>query len=435
MSLPHWPRTLAARLALIFLSGLLLAYGLSFASQFYERYQTGRNVMLGNLEYDVSTAVALIDRLPADERATWLSLLERRNYRYRLDEGVPGVPMDMNQAHMAAVSIERAIGQRYALRFENIPGPTPHFQAHLVLSDGRPLTVDVTPGPIPVAQWLPVVLVLQLVLLLVCTWLAVRTAIRPLTRLAEAVDHLDPDAPGPELDERGPDEVAYAARAFNALQGRIGTYLKERMQLLAAISHDLQTPITRMKLRVEQMDASQERDKLWSDLNEMQHLVREGVAYARSMDGASEALCRIDLDAFLDSLVCDYQDSGQAVSLSGSSGMQLETRPHALRRVLSNLIDNALKFGGDAQLVVQRDVQGTVQVQVQDNGPGIAEEELEEVFKPFYRVESSRNRSTGGTGLGLAIALQLSQALGARLTLRNREGGGLCAQLELGATA
>ncbi|WP_036997301.1 sensor histidine kinase [Metapseudomonas resinovorans] len=435
MTLPHWPRTLAARLALIFLSGLLLAYGLSFASQFYERYQTGRDVMLGNLEYDVSTAVALIDRLPADERAAWLSLLERRNYRYRLDEGVPGVPMDMNQAHMAAISIERAIGQRYPVRFENIPGPTPHFQAHLVLSDGQPLTVDVTPRPIPVAQWLPVVLILQLLLLLFCTWLAVRTAIRPLTRLAEAVDHLDPDSPGPELDERGPNEVAYAARAFNALQGRIGTYLKERMQLLAAISHDLQTPITRMKLRVEQMDASQERDKLWSDLNEMQHLVREGVAYARSMDGASEPLCRIDLDAFLDSLVCDYQDSGQAVSLSGSCGMQLETRPHALRRVLSNLIDNALKFGGEAQLVVQRDVQGTVQVQVRDNGPGIAEEELNEVFKPFYRVESSRNRSTGGTGLGLAIAQQLSQALGARLTLHNRENGGLCAQLELGATA
>ncbi|MDH4608993.1 HAMP domain-containing sensor histidine kinase [Pseudomonas sp. BN102] len=435
MPLSLWPRTLAARLALIFLTGLILAYGLSFASQFYERYQTGRNVMLGNLEHDVSTAVALIDRLPAEERATWLSLLERRNYRYRLDGGLPGESMDMAQPHMAATSIQRAIGQRYALRFETIPGPHPHFQAHLVLSDGRPLTVDVTPGPIPVAQWLPVVLILQLALLLACTWLAVRLAVRPLTRLAQAVDHLDPDAPGPDLDESGPREVAYAARAFNALQGRIADYLKERMQLLAAISHDLQTPITRMKLRVEQMDASPERERLWSDLNEMQHLVREGVAYARSMDSSSEAPCRVDLDAFLDSLVCDYQDSGQAVSLDGTSSALLETRPHALRRVLSNLIDNALKFGGSAQLAVQRNVQGNVQVQVLDNGPGIAEEELAEVFKPFYRVESSRNRSTGGTGLGLAIAQQLSQALGARLTLRNRESGGLCAQLEFGTTA
>jgi signal transduction histidine kinase len=435
IALPRWPSTLAARLALIFLTGLVLAYGLSFASQFYERYQTGRNVMLGNLENDVSTAVALIDRLPADERATWLSLLDRRNYRYRLDEGQPGIPMDKANPHMAAVSIERAIGARFPVRFETLPGPTPHFQGHLTLSDGRPLTVDVTPGPIPVAQWLPVALLLQLVVLLACTWLAVRMAIGPLTRLAQAVDHLDPDASGPVLDERGPQEVAYAARAVNALQGRIGAYLKERMQLLAAISHDLQTPITRMKLRVEQMDASVERERLWSDLNEMQHLVREGVAYARSMDGTSEALCRVDLDAFLDSLVCDYQDSGQAVSLAGSSGLLLETRPHALRRVLSNLIDNALKFSGSAQLEVQRDVRGKVLVRVLDEGPGIAEEELQEVFKPFYRVESSRNRSTGGTGLGLAIAQQLSQALGGRLTLSNRDSGGLCAQLELGANA
>lgn len=432
--LTHWPRSLAARLTLIFLSGLVLAYGLSFSSQFYERYQTGRDLMLGNLELDVSTAVALIDRLPADERAGWLPLLERRNYRYRLDEGLPGTPMAMADAPMAAASIERAIGQRYALRFETIGGTRPHFQASLRLSDGNPLTLDVTPAPIPVAQWLPLVLILQLAMLLLCTWVAVRMAIRPLTRLVSAVDHLDPDAPAPPLDENGPREVAYAARAVNTLQSRIAAYLKERMQLLAAISHDLQTPITRMKLRVEQMDASPERESMWSDLDEMQHLVREGVAYARSIEGSSEAPCRVNLDAFLDSLVLDYQDSGQAVSLEGHCGALLETRPYALRRVLSNLIDNALKFAGSARLQVQCDNQGCVCLQILDEGPGLAEAELAEVFKPFYRVESSRNRSTGGTGLGLAIALQLSQSLGARLSLHNREGGGLCAQVELNVT-
>lgn len=433
-ALLRWPRTLAARLTLIFLVGLVLAYGMSFSSQFYERYQTGRDLMLDNLQMDLSTTVMLIDRLPAAERASWLPLLERRNYRYRLEEGLPGIPMDMNEAPMAVPSIERAIGAHFPLRFETIEGPRPHFQVHIRLSDGSPLVLDVTPGSIPVAQWLPLMLVMQLLVLLGCTWLAVRMAIRPLTRLASAVDHLDPDSPAPPLDERGPKEVAYAARAFNALQGRIAAYLKERMQLLAAISHDLQTPITRMKLRVEQMDESPERERLWSDLNEMQHLVREGVAYARSMDGSREALCRVDLDAFLDSLVLDYQDSGQAVSLAGRSGALVETRPHALRRVLSNLIDNALKFAGSAELRVERDEHG-VRLQVLDHGPGIAEAELEEVFKPFYRVESSRNRSTGGTGLGLAIALQLSQALGAHLTLRNRDSGGLCAQLELCVTS
>lgn len=428
------PRSLAARLTLLFLCGLVLAYGLSFTSQFYERYQTGRDVMLGNLELDVSTAVALIDRLPAAERAEWLPLLERRNYRYRLDEGLPGRPMDMAEPHMAAASIEQAIGRRYALRFETIDGPRPHFQVHLQLSDGSPLTLDVTPAPIPVAQWLPLVLVLQLALLLLCTWVAVRMAIRPLTQLADTVEQLDPDAPPAPLDESGPREVAHAARAVNTLQGRIAAYLKERMQLLAAISHDLQTPITRMKLRVEQMPDSAERESMWSDLNEMQHLVREGVAYARSMEGSREAPCRVDLDAFLDSLVLDYQDSGQAVSLHGYSGARLETRPYALRRVLSNLLDNALKFAGSAQLQVRADSEGRVCLQVLDDGPGIDEAELQEVFKPFYRVESSRNRSTGGTGLGLAIALQLSESLGARLSLSNRESGGLCAQLELNVT-
>lgn len=433
-SLLHWPRTLAARLALIFLAGLVFAYSLSFCSQFYERYQSARSMMLGNLETDVSTAVALLDRLPKDEREAWLPMVQRPNYRYRLDGGEPGEPMNMAQAPMAATSIADSIGPRYALRFEDIPGSIPHFQAHLKLADGMPLTIDVTPKGVPVAQWLPWVLIVQLALLLFCTWIAVRLAIRPLTRLAQAVDHLDPDAPAPELDERGPSEVAYAARAFNALQGRIGAYLKERMQLLAAISHDLQTPITRMKLRVEQMDDSPERERLWSDLEEMQHLVREGVAYARSMDGASEAAVKVNLDAFLNSLVLDYQDSGQAVELQGNSNAVLETRPHALRRVLTNLVDNALKFGGSAQVEVERNPQGVVCVRVLDDGPGIPEEELAEVVKPFYRVESSRNRSTGGTGLGLAIAQQLSQALGGTLTLSNRTSGGLCVQLELPPT-
>lgn len=430
-SVLHWPRTLAARLALIFLAGLVFAYSLSFCSQFYERYQSARSMMLGNLETDVSTAVALLDRLPLDERERWLPMVQRPNYRYRLDGGQPGEPMNMAQAPMAATSIADAIGPRYGLRFENIPGSIPHFQVHLKLADGMPLTIDVTPKGVPVAQWLPWVLIVQLALLLFCTWLAVRLAIRPLTRLAQAVDHLDPDAPAPELDERGPSEVAYAARAFNALQGRISAYLKERMQLLAAISHDLQTPITRMKLRVEQMDDSPERERLWSDLEEMQHLVREGVAYARSMDGASEAAVKVNFDSFLDSLVLDYQDSGQAVELQGSSNVVLETRPHALRRVLTNLVDNALKFGGAAQVQVERDTQGVVCIRVLDDGPGIPEEELTEVVKPFYRVESSRNRGTGGTGLGLAIAQQLSQALGGTLSLSNRATGGLCAQLEL----
>ncbi|HDS1695867.1 MULTISPECIES: ATP-binding protein [Pseudomonas] len=425
-----WPRTLASRLALIFFTGLVLAYGLSFGLQAYERYISSRSMMLSNLEQDVATSVAILDRLPAAERAAWLPRLERRTYRYRLDQGLAGEAMPSSDPPMAAASIVKAIGSDYRLTFLEIPGPNAHFQAHLNLADGAPLTIDVTPTPVPVARWLPVVLLIQLAVLLLCTWLAVRLAIGPLTRLAQAVDNLDPDQPGVQLDESGPREVRYAAVAFNALQARIAAHLKERMQLLAAISHDLQTPITRMKLRVEVMDEGVERDKFWNDLDEMEHLVREGVAYARSMDSSTEATCRVNLDAFLDSLVFDYQDSGAQVERHGNSGTLLETRPHALRRVLVNLVDNALKFAGAAELQVSREGSTTI-IRVLDNGPGIPGDELDEVLKPFYRVEGSRNRSTGGTGLGLAIAHQLIQAMGGRLTLSNREQGGLCAQIEL----
>ena len=243
-----WPRTLASRLAMIFFTGLVLAYGLSFGLQAYERYISSRSMMLSNLEQDVATSVAILDRLPAAERAAWLPRLERRTYRYRLDQGLAGEAMASSDPPMAAASIVKAIGSDYRLTFQEIPGPNAHFQAHLNLADGAPLTIDVTPAPVPVARWLPVVLLIQLAVLMLCTWLAVHLAIGPLTRLAQAVDNLDPDQPGVQLDESGPREVRYAAVAFNALQARIAAHLKERMQLLAAISHDLQTPITRMKL-------------------------------------------------------------------------------------------------------------------------------------------------------------------------------------------
>jgi signal transduction histidine kinase len=163
----------------------------------------------------------------------------------------------------------------------------------------------------------------------------------------------------------------------------------------------------------------------------MQHLVQEGVAYARSMDTSTEAPKRVDLDSFLDSLVFDYQDMNKQVQLCGKTGSVIDTRPHALRRVLVNLTDNALKFAGAAELKVLANDNKGLSIQILDRGPGIAEAELPEVLKPFYRVESSRNRDTGGTGLGLAISQQLAMALGGTLTLSNREGGGLCAELTL----
>jgi signal transduction histidine kinase len=256
-----------------------------------------------------------------------------------------------------------------------------------------------------------------------------------LARLAHAARTLDPAVAGPPLAEDGPREVALAARAFNALRRRIEQYLGERLRILAAVSHDLQTPITRMRLRAELLDDTALRDKLQADLDAMHALVREGLDYARSAHGVDEPPSRIDLQALLDSLACDYADAGAEVRCTGSPMLTLQTRSRALRRIVSNLLDNAIKFAGSAELSAWRDTESAtgnaVCIAVCDRGPGIPADQLGAVTEPFYRVESSRSRDTGGSGLGLAIAEQLARTLGGTLHLANREGGGLEARLRL----
>jgi len=267
-----------------------------------------------------------------------------------------------------------------------------------------------------------------------CCWLAVRLATHPLSQLAQAADALGPDMKSERLPEDGPEEVARAARAFNAMQDRIRLYMTERLQILAAISHDLQTPITRMRLRVDVMDDSVQGAKLLSDLQKMETMVKEGITYVRTMHGASEVPLRVDPDALFDSLVLDYIDAGKDVSLRGKIATALITRPWALRRIVGNLVDNALNFSGAAEIQTNGSKDGGVTVSVLDRGPGIPTESLEAVFKPFYRLEESRNRGTGGTGLGLAIARELGLAIGAPLTLHNRPNAGLEAKLVLNAS-
>ncbi|WP_085035064.1 ATP-binding protein [Ensifer aridi] len=427
----HWPRTLRARLFIILLAGLAMAHAMSFAVLFSERYLAARSVMFNTLETDVATSIAILDRLPAAERAAWLHRLARGSYRFVLGPGLPGNPeLEPADAEVAS-KIQAAIGAKYPIKVESIPGAARHLQAHLRLSDGEPLTIDVTPrGVMPVADWLPYVLVAQLFLLVLCSWFAMRQAIRPLANLARAADTLDPNSNTPRLSETGPTEVAYAATAFNAMRDRIAQYLEERVQILAAISHDLQTPITRMKLRAEMAEDSIDRDKLVQDLGEVERLVKEGVAYARSAHGNHEQASRIDLASFIESLAYDYQDTGKAVTIEELGDGAIVTRPHALRRILTNLIDNALKFAGSAEIEVQRQ-ESAVFIRVLDRGPGIPNSQLQAVLQPFFRLEQSRNRETGGTGLGLAIAQQLATAIGATLTLRNRVGGGLVAEIAL----
>jgi len=428
------PRTLFWRLTLIMFSSLVLAHGLSYWLFTSERGTAARSYMIGYMELDVASSVALLDRLPAAERPLWLERLRRPTYAFILGHGIAGKDASSMLSIQLRQAMSQAIGREHPLMVEVLPDSTStheHLQMHTKLSDGSLLTIDLHPKGIPLSSWITGVLIAQLALLAALAWYCVRVATRPLDELAKAADALGPDLKPTRVEESGPAEVSRAAAAFNAMQERIANYTAERMQILAAISHDLQTPITRMRLRADLMDDEEQRATFMRGLKDMEELVREGVTYARTLHGASETPRRLDPDALLDSLVFDYSDAGQDVSLQGKVGESMLLRPVAMRRILANLIDNALKFGGSAELVVNAPPGQCITISVLDKGPGIPADKLDAVFQPFYRVESSRNRSSGGTGLGLAIARQLAQALEGKLELRNRPGGGLEAQLTL----
>ncbi len=433
---PGWkrflPRTLFARVMLVIVVGLAIAQLLTFAAIRYERGQALMALMMSGIERDIASSVAVLDRLPAAERAEWLGRLERRNYSFALSGTVDTPPPTDASTRSFVEAIAAALRPYPVIATGRLASPTQAVLMQVGLSDGSSLYIHARRVGMPVSDWVQWAMLAQLAILALCAWLAVRLVTRPLARLATAADQLGPDLKGVVLDERGPAEVQRAARAFNAMQRRIAGYMRERVEILAAISHDLQTPITRMRLRTELMDHLPERDKFQQDLEAMRTLVHEGVSYARTLHGASEAPRRLDLDALLHSIVGDYADTGLPVQLEGQVGAPVLARPNALRRILANLIDNALKFGEQVQVRVARDDAGLT-LSVLDDGPGIPPEHLDDVLKPFYRVEESRNRDTGGTGLGLSIAHQLAVAMGAELSLHNRAEGGLAACLRLPA--
>lgn len=433
MKLTLWPRSLLYRLIVMTVLGLLLANALTLSLLLYERMGSARKVMMSNLEYDVATSVAILDRLPATERPQWLKKLARGNYSYQLNAGENGEWPDSWRTRPAVRSLQQTLGGHYPLSIVSLPGDRPHIQAHLQLHDGTPLTVDLWPKMPAIAWWLPITVLIQLALLLTCSWFAVRQVVKPFTRFTDAVNSLEPGTQSKvTLNNHGPEEVMQATAAFNAMQLRIDNYLKERAQILAAISHDLQTPITRMKLRVEMAEQPALRDKLVEDLDNMTRLVREGIALARASQTLEEPRQWMSITAFVDVLCCDYADVGHPVTFSvNGTDHPFMLQPQALRRIMTNLIDNALKFGEVAQVTLDLPATGEALISVADNGPGIPELELEAVLQPFYRGESSRNRDTGGTGLGLAIAAQLSAQMAGKLRLRNRAEGGLEVQLRL----
>ncbi|MES2937525.1 MAG: ATP-binding protein [Pseudomonadota bacterium] len=427
-----WPASLFGRVALILFLGLAAAHALSFWLVLMERGGATRGMMVAYLASDVASSVAMLDRLPPAERAAWLPRLQRRNYGFVLD-APPGAPPRQSSplAEPVLHALAAALPSREVTAVQP-PASGIALRLRTLLADGTPLAVDVLEPRLDVSPWVFGVLAAQLALLAALSGWAVRLATRPLQQLARAADALRPAQAGPPLPEDGPREVAQAARAFNLMGARIAEHLDERMRILAAVSHDLQTPITRLRLRADLLDDAVLRDKLHADLAEMQALVEEGLSYARSAHAAREAEQPVALHALLDSIACDYADAGRPVRLLDSAPASRRTRPQALRRIVCNLVDNALKFAGAAEIALEMQANGSLRILVLDRGPGIPQDQLQAVLQPFHRLETSRSRATGGTGLGLAIAQQLSQAIGARLVLAAREGGGLQAGVELG---
>lgn len=253
--------------------------------------------------------------------------------------------------------------------------------------------------------------------------LLVRWLTRPLTGFAAASKELYRSKGAVVVPEDGPREVRALAVAFNDMQRRIGRLIDDRTQALAAVSHDLKTPITRLRFRLEEIADPDARAAIAADLDEMERMLDQTLAYLRG-DRADEELKSIDVVAILETIVDDASDRGHAVTLTGADHVSIPGRRLALKRAFGNLIDNALKYGHEARIAVE-DQSETVVVSIRDQGPGIAPEDVERALAPFVRLEPSRNQETGGFGLGLTIAQAIIEGHGGQLTLANHTAGGL----------
>lgn len=267
-------------------------------------------------------------------------------------------------------------------------------------------------------------------LLLPVAWLFARRLSLPIREFAAAADRIGRDASAPPVPAAGPVELRTAAQALNAMQARIGEYVRERTAMIGAIAHDLRTPLARIGFRVEGAPEGI-REAVHGDIQEMTEMIAATVEFVRGNTAAAQRV-PVDLAELLRKAADQAIEVGRQISLESAGRCCVTGDPIALRRLFQNLIDNAWKFGGGCEISVRR-VEGAVRVEIADRGPGLAPEMLEKVFEPFFRTDPSRSRSTGGVGLGLTIARAIALDHGGALTLSNREGGGLLAVVEIPA--
>jgi two-component system, OmpR family, sensor kinase len=282
-------------------------------------------------------------------------------------------------------------------------------------------------------QW-PVLYALGLAAIAVTplAWIFSRRIAAPIAALAVAAERLGRDPDAPPLNIRGSSEVAAAAAAFNEMQKRLKRYVEYRTSMVASIAHDLRTPLMRLRFRIEAAPEDL-RTKLGSEIDTMEAMVAATLAFVRDAAGSIDRTA-LELASLVETVVEDASETGADAAVDHADRVVVQGDPVALKRLVTNLVDNALKFGSRARCRVYAE-RGHAILEVDDDGPGVPESEVERAFEPFHRLENSRSRETGGSGLGLAVVRAIARGHGGEVTLQNRPGGGLRARLSLPAAS
>ncbi|CAN5322443.1 ATP-binding protein [soil metagenome] len=303
------------------------------------------------------------------------------------------------------------------------------FTASFQQADGRWAVVEPPRGLLsPQQTRLLLSMVISMLLLTPLVWFMARRLARPIRVFAEAAERLGANPDADPLTPSGPSEVRTAIAAFNEMQASLRDHIRRRTQTVAAIAHDLRTPLTRLRFRAEQAPDAL-RDRMAADVEEMDALIGQAMAYVRG-ETAPERRERLDLTELAQACAHSFSDTGEPVVFEGGRAMAVRADPAALRRALANLIGNAVKYAGSARVATRLE-DGQAFVTVEDDGPGLGDTDLDALFEPFARGERSRNRETGGAGLGLTVARQVARAHGGDVVLIPRAEGGLTARLSL----
>lgn len=428
-------RSLFGRMVWVLLTGLIVAQLLSMAIHRHERSQMLARTNSLMAAQRIRDVVKTLESVDSRSRQGIIAIFHEPDFRITLQETDSDSTLIAGQNDLPnpflRPALQELLGGHYVVRLSNADANLHTFQVQVQLQDGSALGIQFR-QPEEILSW-PSHMLLQLLILITSvlglSLIAVRWVTRPLLRLAIAAEELGKDIHRAPLDERGPIEVSRAAHAFNTMQARLGRYILDRTRMLAAISHDLKTPITRLRLRTELLDDNQLRGKFEKDLDEMESMVLATLDFMRGVD-QQEPLQPVDIMALLESLQADAEDMKQQVDIGGVALYPYPGKPMALKRCISNLIDNAIKYGEKAMITIQDNAE-QLTIIISDQGAGIPEDQLEQVFEPFYRLEQSRNRESGGSGLGLSIARNIAQAHGGNLVLQNASETGLEAVLRL----